>query len=445
RSLSDRAAWIRTAPHLVRPLPVLVPCSSRVLSTAFRAAVRLTALLERDLKATIPQAQQLPPGRVLSSRDAIELVPEVTGRVSAGALLFYDAQLTRPERAIIEIVSAAVAAGAVAANYVEARQAWRENGTWKGVMARDVLTGSEIAIRARHVVIAAGPASPALTDRLLARTGAFSLHHTWSLNLALDRPPPRVAFALDGGPRRLFVVPWRGLTIIGTAHYEDRPPDQVAVTEEDVKRFLNDVNAVWPGRPFEPGEVRASQGGLIALSRSSRGRLRFQEAPIIVDHGRHGTPEVVTAVTEKLTTARYAAEKAVNLVCSKLGHQAPCVTARTLLPGAAPRSVEAPEGPVVPERTRAALHETYGTLWTRPLEYARTWNRIRGHLTPEESVLVGQLAKGAMEEMAQNPDDLLYRRVDLGPRGLADRNAHQLAQRVLEEAQRRLLARVGTA
>ncbi|MDH3455951.1 MAG: FAD-dependent oxidoreductase, partial [Gemmatimonadota bacterium] len=42
RSLSDRAAWIRTAPHLVRPLPVLVPCSSRVLSTAFRAAVRLT-------------------------------------------------------------------------------------------------------------------------------------------------------------------------------------------------------------------------------------------------------------------------------------------------------------------------------------------------------------------------------------------------------------------
>ncbi|MDH3480048.1 MAG: hypothetical protein OEO20_17270, partial [Gemmatimonadota bacterium] len=85
------------------------------------------------------------------------------------------------------------------------------------------------------------------------------------------------------------------------------------------------------------------------------------------------------------------------------------------------------------------------TLWTRPLEYARTWNRIRDHLTPEESVLVGQLAKGAMEEMAQNPDDLLYRRVDLGPRGLADQQAHQLAQSVLEEAQRRLLAGVGTA
>jgi glycerol-3-phosphate dehydrogenase len=445
RSLSERATWLRIAPHLTRPLPVLVPTASRALVAGFRTAVALVSALERDLVSDLPASQRLPRSTVLSPRECAQLVPEIGGRATAVALMFHDAQLTRPERAIVELVSAAVSAGAIAANYVELRGSWTDAGGWRGVRAWDVIDDVEVPIRARFVLNTTGPAAGHVADLLLGRPWAHRLEYSWSLNLAFDRPPPAVAYTLDGGVRRLFVVPWRGLTVIGTAHYEDRAWDRAEASDADIGRFLDEVNSVWIGRLFAAGEVRATQAGLIALTRRVGDRLHFREAPLIVDHRAHGVPQLVTAVTEKLTTARYAAEKAVNLVCARLRHRARCMTASTLLPGAEPSAVRAVGELEVSEDSVARLRETYGSRWRRPLEYARTWNGTGLASSPEESALVGQLALGAVEEMAQNPDDLLHRRLDLGPRGVADPTTYVLAKRVLEEARRRLAAGVGTA
>jgi glycerol-3-phosphate dehydrogenase len=83
------------------------------------------------------------------------------------------------------------------------------------------------------------------------------------------------------------------------------------------------------------------------------------------------------------------------------------------------------------------LRERYGTRWAIPLEYAARWRSAFRTGTLDEAVLVGELAKAAMEEMAQTPDDLLWRRLDLGPRGVADPETQLLAETVLEEAARR--------
>jgi glycerol-3-phosphate dehydrogenase len=129
--------------------------------------------------------------------------------------------------------------------------------------------------------------------------------------------------------RFLFLVPWRGRTMIGTAYVpEDREP--VSATVEGLMREaasafpwaalkLEDIRVVHDGRV--PGETDAS--GLW-----TRDRIR--------DHARDGAPGLLSAVGVKYTTARGVAESAVDAVVQRLGRKVePCRTSVTPLTKAA--------------------------------------------------------------------------------------------------------------
>jgi glycerol-3-phosphate dehydrogenase len=157
------------------------------------------------------------------------------------------------------------------------------------------------------------------------------------MNLVTSRPARKAALvgATRAG-RALVLLPWNGRTLVGTGESSDtRQPDDQDAKRDEVDAFLVDVNATFPMFGLQAEEITLVHRGIVPAA-AANGRLSLLGQSRIIDHGMRGTlPKLVSIVGVKYTTARIVAERAVDLLLSKLG-RAPvaCRTAETLLPGA---------------------------------------------------------------------------------------------------------------
>ena len=121
-SLKERRIWQRIAPHLVHPLPFLVP----MYGGGFRARATLTAgltlydALSFDKGWLDDPAQRLPNHSWLNKARALEAEPVLDGAGFEGAFKYYDAQMYAPERLALEHLIEADGDGAAIAIYCEA-------------------------------------------------------------------------------------------------------------------------------------------------------------------------------------------------------------------------------------------------------------------------------------------------------------------------------------
>jgi glycerol-3-phosphate dehydrogenase len=345
-SMRERRALLRIAPEIIRPLPFLVPTYGHGLHgrAAFAAALRLHDLVGRDRNEGLPPERQIPASRVLSPAEVQEIVPGIDARGLSGGAVWFDAQVTHTERLIMAFCHAAAEAGAALANYVAATGFLRSGRSVTGVRARDVEGGGELEIRSRVVVVATGPG----VDRLLARAEVAPAGSPMltGMNLVLKRAAV-ATHAVGGrsGGRYLFVVPWRGRSIVGTAY----DPASLA-PDAAVSRFTEEARRAFPWAGIEPGDVSLVHRGLVFGRRGGRG---LEMRSRVVDHeSGDGIPGLVSMRGVKLTTARAEAERAVDLVVRRLGRTAPpCRTAATPLAAARPLPGS------VAEQTRFAVRE----------------------------------------------------------------------------------------
>ena len=454
QSIRERSYWLRVAPHLVEPLPVLVPTHGHGVrgAAALRAALAVNDLVAWDRNERLHPGRTLPAGRAVSRAECLALVPEVESRTLTGGVLFHDAQMYSSERLVLETVIASSLNGATVANHVEVDGPLREGGRLAGVHARDQLAGGRrIEIRARVIVNAAGPATSSLMASLQGTPQvSATASYTVALNLGVDGTGHSVAFAMNGrasdpnavvrrGSRQLFVVPWRGRTLIGTAHLPyARDPASFRVSDHEIAAFLSEVNEAWPGRGWSRDDLRIVQSGLLPGRAGAQG-IRLDKRHRIVDHGTDGGSALISATSVKFTTARLVAEECMDLACARLGLDTPSRTNSTLLPGA-------PAGPVADLEARAHrahphvapaviahLVRTYGKRYVNVLrmdgrDVPRDWLTPLGKTSP---VCFAQFVHGARYEMACTTDDLVARRTELGAVGAADPEVHRRAAEAL--------------
>jgi glycerol-3-phosphate dehydrogenase len=344
-SMRERRTLLRIAPRIVRPLPFLVPTYGHGVRgrEAMATALRLNDLVGHDRNEGLPPEQHIPPSRTLSPAEVLGLVPGIDAAGLTGGAVWSDAQVTHSERLLMAFAHAAAGAGAALANYVAATGFLRSGRDVVGIRARDVEGGGELEVRARMALIATGPG----LDRLLARaevkpTGRPLL---LGMNLVLRRPAPDHAVGARSGARYLFLVPWRGRSIVGTAY---DPPN--AALDVAVWRFVAEAGRAFPWAGIQPGDVSLVHRGLVPARRAS-GSVETRSR--VVDHElEDGVRGLVSVRGVKLTTARAEAEKAVDLVLRRLRRPAaPCRTATTPLPAA-----RVLEGGVA-DRARHAIRE----------------------------------------------------------------------------------------
>jgi glycerol-3-phosphate dehydrogenase len=355
QSIRERSTLLRIAPRLVRPLPFLVPTYGHGTTgrEAFAVALWTNEVVSAGRNRGLPREQRIPAGRLLSPPEALAIVPGLETRGLSGAAVWTDAQVTSSERLLLGFLHAAATAGAAVANYVEAVSFRREPagaGRVTGVVARDAVTGDTLEVRGRMVLNAAGPGA----DRLLARAGFAApprpLLRAW--NLVVARPLVRShAVGARSGGRYLFLVPWEGRAIVGTAYAPVAdPPDNARPRPAEARAFLDEAARAYPWAGLAPADVTLVHHGFVPATSDGGG---LSSRPRLHDHeAEDGVAGLATVQGVKFTTARLEAERAVDLVVRRLGRAAgPCRTSTTSLPAAKPL-----EG-ALEDRVRDAVRE----------------------------------------------------------------------------------------
>ncbi|MDQ1488205.1 MAG: glycerol-3-phosphate dehydrogenase [Actinomycetota bacterium] len=331
-ALAERQRLLRLAPHLVKPLPFLIPIfaagvAGQTKARAYARGIGM-ALWMYDMTggARIGKLHQR-----LSRREALELMPDLDGRKLAAGFLYYDARVD-DARLTLSVVKTAASVGAVAANRVEATGLLRSGGLVQGAVLTDRLTGREFETRAAVVVNAAGVWADelrALDEGANPRSirPAKGVHIT----LPAGRPALDIAAVLSvpGDRRSVFVIPWGDRIYVGTTDTDyDGPLDDPQCTAADIDYLLGALNA-WVTKPVGRHEVLGAWAGLRPLvggsgpndggspGRGSGGAVPSGKAGRTADLSRRHSVRVapsglVTIVGGKLTTYRAMAEDTVD-------------------------------------------------------------------------------------------------------------------------------------
>jgi glycerol-3-phosphate dehydrogenase len=454
-SAQARSLWLRSAPHLVEPLPVLLPTYRGQFPprAALAAALALNEALSLDRNRGLGPEHVIPRARLLGRQECLALEPAVDAPGLTGGVYFHDALMYSPERVTLEVVAAAAAAGAVVANYVEFVEPATRDGRVTGARLRDTLTGELAELRTRWVINATGSAAPAVAGRLLRQPAVVAQAYSVALNFVTRKPAGRVAYTVMGGAadpdrvggrgaRRLFVVPWRGQLMIGTAHLPYRgDPASFVLSPEDVERFAREIATATPAFPLDGGDVALVHAGLLPVAGASHSAgVRLLKHHGISDHAAEGCAGALSVVSVKFTTAPQLARDVVD----RIGAPAAAGRPNTLpLPGGGFPSLAVLRADaarrfsaLLPAEVLEHLVRSYGARYEAVVglrEELAGWDE---RVVPEAPVIRAQLAHGARHEHARTADDLLWRRTELGPRGLITERARTLAEAALADAAR---------
>jgi glycerol-3-phosphate dehydrogenase len=382
-ALGERKVVLELAPHLARPLTLLTPLFRPLEIPYYWAGLKLYDLLSG--KRRLGQSRYLPPKAV---RDLFPDLPP-----TLGAVAYQDGQFA-DHRLNLALVLSALERGAVALNYAEAKALLWEGGRVRGAVVQDRLTGKEVEVFARAVVNATGPLADGVR-RLLDPDLPPLLTPSSGVHLVLDYPLKAgllIPRTRDG--RVLFLLPYRGMALLGTTDLPAEPAfcplpreEEVAYLLEEIRPYLGDLS----------GRVRASWSGLRPLVGKGETRL------LVRDHHIEELRGLYTLVGGKWTTFRLMALDLVERIAKDLGLSLPPSTSHTTpLLGAGERPLLD-----LPEAVARHLYETYGTLAG---EVAALGERP---LLPGLPYLEGEVVWAVRQELATKPMDVLARRLGL--------------------------------
>ena len=279
-ALRERQHLLSNAPHLVHPMPFVMPAYRRTDQWLYGLGLKLYDLLAGPAR--------LGPTRFLSHAETLLALPGVRITNLVGGVEYWDAQFD-DARLALALARTAASHGALMLNHmpVTGLITAYPAGRVQGLRCQDTETGQERSLKARCVVNAtgvwvdqieamlhsqAGPASDAkLPHAVRPSQGAHLVVDAsfWPGSTALLVPHTQ-----DG--RVLFAVPWQGKVLLGTT---DTPRNQVEwepqALESEIDQILqeaaqylvkvprrSDVTSVWAGlRPLARKDENAKEQG----------------------------------------------------------------------------------------------------------------------------------------------------------------------------------------
>ncbi len=436
--MRERERLFRNAPHLVKPLPFLVPLYDKSLyyRQKLRAGMILYDLLSYDKSLSIH--------RRLSVAETLRLEPGLRGEGLQGSFRYYDGQITFTERLNVENAIAAREAGATLFNHTRAVGLLRRGRAVCGIAAEDTLTGRRLELAGRLVINAAGP----WLDDIGAMTGEPRTlsRRTKGVHLVLPKVGNMavVLYAHSDG-RLFFVVPWNGFSLLGTTDTDyDGDLDRIVTDAEDACYLLAEARYAYPNAPWNT--IYFTWAGVRSL-------MHIEGVPesdvsrrhVLYDHRtRDGIPGLLSIIGGKLTAYRSVAENLVDAACRSLGQRAKSRTAELPLPGGMLRDIDryvamhrdpqARELGIDPALVEH-LMRVYGSRAARVLRYVQANRDLLAPLGAHYPDVMAQVLYAVDEEDARTLADVLLRRLTTGMsaergRDVADPVARFLARRL---------------
>jgi glycerol-3-phosphate dehydrogenase len=419
-ALLERQLMVRLAPHLVRPLKMVVPAFNgarpdRMVGIGLNmydvmATPRLRG--RRNARRASPQEVEWSPERhrVIGGEEVAELLPALGARHPTGGYLFYDCQ-TDDARLVITVLIEAERFGAICANRLEVTEL---AGT-DGVRVRDAESGEQFTVRADSVINATGVWADRIRPDELhgeAELPTIAPSRGTHIVLAQTELPLNAGAIVPAGDRRsVFALPWLGRSLIGTTdnNYEGGI-DHVRPSGEDIDYLLGAINAFF-GTELGVGDLAGAYAGVRPLISSGDSRKS-------VDISRKAelyetSSGLITITGGKLTTWRRMAKLAVDRVVERDGREARCRTDEIPLGQPVDASeLQRVEG--VAEGTYAALASRYGHAAEQVLGIAAERGELAQPIVDGLPDVLAEAVHAARSEQARTIGDVLLRRTRLG-------------------------------
>jgi glycerol-3-phosphate dehydrogenase len=411
----------RLAPHLVRPVPILVPLpSSSPPARVWHRAYYGAGVAAYDVFAGVfGTGRGMPLHRHLTRDGARHLFPSLRADSIAGAIRYYDGQVD-DARLVVNLARTAASLGAAVVTSCRVVGFVREAREVVGVRVRDLEApdSPEFEVRARTVVAATGVWSDDMSQMLSdvgVRPG-LRVRASKGVHLVV----PRSAITGEAGlilrtpTSVLFVIPWGGHWIIGTTDTDwklDR--SHPAASARDIRYLLDQVNTVLD-RPLTTDDIEGVYAGLRPLlsgEADSTSKLSREHAVVEPMLG------LLLVAGGKYTTYRVMAADVIDRAVRRLGGPArPSRTDELPLLGADGYAAAWRDRQDTARRHGVTagvvehLLERYGTLTVHLLAMIAADPALATPLTGAPEYLAAEVAYAALAEGALHLDDVLTRR-----------------------------------
>jgi glycerol-3-phosphate dehydrogenase len=414
-ALLERSLLVKLAPHIVKPLPFVVPTfggkrPDRMLGMGLNMYDVMSWRRGRD------ESEEWSPERhrTIDGDEVLEMLPALRGREPTAGYLFYDCQ-TDDARLVLTVLAEAERFGAVIANACDVTGLVERDGRAEGVLVRDVLGGGEFELCGDNVVNATGVWADRLRpDELYAEEEVPRIRPSRGTHLTLPRELLDVkagAIVPAGGGRNVFVLPWLGRTLVGTTDNDyEGSVEHVPPSDDDVAYLLEALNGFF-GTELAAADLTGAYAGVRPL-------ISTGDPKKSVDISRKAelyetSSGLVTITGGKLTTWRRMAKMAVDRIVERDGREAPCRTDE--IPLGAPVDPESlPDVEGVDHDSRVHLAERYGHAAQLVLRLATVDPKLSRRISHELPDIAAEGAYASGHEQAHTVGDVLLRRTRLG-------------------------------
>jgi glycerol-3-phosphate dehydrogenase len=267
-AVQERNRMIVNAPHVVRPLPTVIPIF-KFWSGLLNAPLKFLNLLDKPsergafvIKAGLimydsftRKQKTVPRHEFYNRKNSMAMYPRLNPKIQYTAL-YYDGQILSPERYAIDLILDAEAEGnhAHAINYVS-----MQGHDGDQVILKDEVSGETFKVSPQIIINAAGP----WIDMVNTEIGIEERYigGTKGSHLVLENPELAKAignkefFFENKDGRIVLIFPFYDKVIIGTSDIPIQNPDEAHCTPEEEQYFIDLVARVFPDIPVKRSDI----------------------------------------------------------------------------------------------------------------------------------------------------------------------------------------------
>ncbi len=411
-ALHERHRLLQIAPHLVHRIPFLLPLYKGDSRPPWMLMLGLW------LYDFLAGSKNINRHQWLFADEAHQKAPTLKQEDLLGCGLYYDAQVN-DARLVFENILAAEQNGALCMNYCEVTQL--DKGPDKvRIFYKNFRTKSRGVMEASCLVNASGPWANEIS-KLLDENALKLIRPTRGSHIVVPEVLGTHAVLVTSrrDNRIIFVIPWRGYSLVGTTDLDDDGnPGKVKPTEEEIKYLIQEASRIFPNYHWSRSKVISSFAGLRTLAWSgAESASSVSREDKILSNGN-----ILTIIGGKLTTYRSMAEKTLRKALKVLKRKSKGNLSYNL-----------PGTPIQPwdifvkqetaqwvskykiSQTQANhLANLYGQRAGEVLMLTKKKPGLRQSLHPDRPEILAQVAFAVIKEKAIHLDDVMLRRLEIG-------------------------------
>jgi glycerol-3-phosphate dehydrogenase len=436
-AVAERNRMIRNAPHMVKPLPTVIPMF-KLFSGFLNAPLKFLNLLDKPSErgaAVIKiglilydsftgKNRTVPAHQFFGKKETFKRYPRLNKDVRYTAE-YYDGLMLSPERLNTEIILDAEKAGeaAMALNYASF-----DSVDGDTVLLNDYVGEQILRVKPKMIVNAAGPWIDDVNNRMGKQTnyiGGTKGSHIIVKNPELKKAIGNKEFFFENKDGRIvLLLPFFDKVIIGTSDLPIDDPDGAVCTPEEEAYFIDLVKRVFPEIPILPEQIVFRFSGVRPLEYQHAKTTGQITRDHTIKEDLLGNIPVLNLIGGKWTSYRAFGEQTGDKALDYLSQHRKGTTEEMKIGGGRdyPPTDLAIQAYLDVFSTKGFEKGIVETLFER---YGSTINEIIGTGTIEflksnPLITVNEINFLARTDKVVHLDDLLLRRTSLGWLGLID-------------------------